>query len=122
MIALRFYKCISSQARHPFEIYTSMSVLAVDDRGNLHLISYEVALVLRQSTPMLLNSVVRNLTGVASSDGTAKSVLAALTNGSVQEVKLLDSQEFHLAVSLSSLMISMVSYHAGLNPRLSHDP
>ena len=99
---------------------SSMSVLAVDDRGNLHLISYEVALVLRQSTPMLLNSVVRNLTGVASSDGTAKSVLAALTNGSVQEVKLLDSQAFHLAASLSSLMISMVSYHAGLNPRLSH--
>ena len=100
----------------------SMSVLAVDDRGNLHLISYEVALVLRQSTPMLLNSVVRNLTGVGSADGTAKSVLAALTNGSVQEVMLVDPQDFHMAASLASLMISLVAYPAGLNPRLSHSP
>jgi len=71
---------------------------------------------------MLLNAPVRHLSGVGGEDGTAQSVVAAVTSGAVEELTLLPPEEFHLAASLVSLMISMLSYSAGLNPRLSHGP
>ena len=106
--------CLSSNSAD--KIPSGLGIVAADDRGNIHLLSFslEMGVILRQCMPYGLSSSVRSFTNYDQGG-----LLAALSNGTISRLSLLPPGDFHLATALSALLIAFLPFPGGANPRIS---
>ena len=118
--------CARIQGDHLASGGDHLVIFAADSTGNVHLLSFtlQMGFILRQATPFqVLGGKIGNFVALGgSASGLSDRVRLVQTNAATGEFLILSPEDFHLASSLATLIVSMLPFAAGSNPRTGHAP